>query len=138
LWCSCITDLYDFFFERAWGGTLVLPLSANLSTSGHARRSYVTALHIFLLKRACKTLLRYRSLRIYPRAGMQEPLTLPLFTYFYSSGHVRLSCVTALHIFLLKRACENLSRYRSSRIFTPVGIQDSLALPFAVIFRASR
>ncbi len=108
LWCSCITDLYDFFFERAWGGTLVLPLSANLSTSGHARRSYVTALHIFLLKRACETLLRYRSSHIFTQAGMREPLTLPLFTYFYSSGHTRLSCVTVRRDFprfKMKKGC---------------------------------
>ncbi len=81
--------------------------------------------------------MRYRSLVLLSRAGMQDLLTSPLFCFFRSSGHARLSCVTALLLFSLERVCETLLHYRSTAFFARAGMQDLLALPLFCFFLSS-
>ncbi len=148
---SCVTAYYHFFLKRAcetlsryrlpsifpgagMRDALTLPLAINFPSSGHARCSHVTACLQFFLERACEMLSRYRLLSIFTQAGMRDALTLPLAINFSSSGHARRSHVTACLQFLLKRACETPSRYRSPSIFPGAGMQDDLLIPIPGIF----
>ncbi len=51
--------------------------------------------------------------------------------------YVRRPHVTACFHFSLKRACEMLSRYRSSSIFTQAGMRDDRTLPLVINFSSS-
>ncbi len=92
--------LFTAFFSRA--GTrelLALPLYRFFLPSGHARASYVTTLPLFSPERVRESFLRYRSTSFFSRAGMREPLALPLLLFFLPSGYARASCVTAPTLF---------------------------------------
>jgi hypothetical protein len=129
--------LPSIFPQTGMRDALTLPLAFNFSWSGHARRSHVTACLQFSLERVCEMLSRYRLLSFFPQAGMRDALTLPLAFNFSSSGHARCSHVTTCFQFFLKRACEMLSRYRSSSIFTQAGMRDDLTLPLVINFSSS-
>jgi hypothetical protein len=102
-----------------------------------ARSSCVTACFVFFPERVCETLLRYRLLCFFPRAGMRDALALPLASFFSPSGYARHSCVTACFVFFLERVCETLSRYRLLCFFPRVGMRDTLVLPLALFFSSS-
>ncbi len=110
--------------------TLALPLGQFFLSSGYVRASRVTTWEVFHLERVCESVSRYHLGSFFPRAGMRDPLALPLGRFFLSSGHARDSCVTAWAVFHLERVCETLLRYLSTTFPESSGTMDTPALPF--------
>ncbi len=129
--------LASFFSRAGMQDALALPLGFFFLPSGYARRSRVTAWLLFSPERVCETLSRYRLTTFSSRAGMRDALALPLDYFFLPSGHARRSRVTARLLFPPERACETLSRYRSTTFSSRAGMRDALALPLDYFFLPS-